>query len=141
MNIYPKIPLAKPQLGNDPGTWAHKTIETRFKQILQRVLDNNNFDSEGATAISRLMDDIPSCPIRILQDQNAPDKSSWDEYVTPFLGMNWFQPPWFFTEHYFYRRIMEAINYFAKPGIHKIDPFKYPKKLGLELNRKAIEAM
>ena len=45
----------------------------------------------------------------------APDLDAWKNYVNPYLGQNWYQPPWFFTEHYFYRRILEATGYFQSP--------------------------
>jgi hypothetical protein len=52
--------------------------------------------------------------------------------------MNWLQPPWFFSEHYFYRRVIEAVSYFQFGLSKGLDPFESEKKRGLEASRTEI---
>jgi len=84
----------------------------------------------------QLRDGIPEGPIRQLKDLGAPDIKYWESYIMPRAGKNWLEIPWFFAEHYFYRRVMEAVNYF-KLGL---DPFGYQKEQGLIKTRKEIQA-
>jgi uncharacterized protein with ATP-grasp and redox domains len=59
--------------------------------------------------------------------------------------MNWLEPRWFFTEHYFYRRILEALGYFHAPTTgspartaSRSDPFALQKRRGLDVAQAAI---
>jgi hypothetical protein len=49
--------------------------------------------------------------------------------------------PWFFAEHYFYRRILEATGYFRPgPGLG-IDPFAAEKERGLQASQAATRTL
>jgi uncharacterized protein with ATP-grasp and redox domains len=75
-----------------------------------------------------LIDDIPFQPIRHLKDNKSPDWEDWSLYIDPWEGKDWLEIPWFFGEHYFYRRIIQAVDYFNTG----VDPFSKQKILGLE---------
>jgi len=135
MKHKPKINIANPQRGDEPGTWAHKTISIRFKRIALNIVKENNFSTKIISRLQELVVDIPNGVIRHLDDLGAPDISEWQEYLSPYLGFDWFEPPWFFTEHYFYRRILEATQYFQPGYEFGKDPFHYQKHLGLELSK------
>jgi uncharacterized protein with ATP-grasp and redox domains len=138
MKTHPRIPIAAPQCGDEPQTWANKTILTRFPNTAQKLLDENDFSPQIQERILALSTDIHHGQIRPIDNPGAPDFSVWQEYVEPYLGQSWFQPPWFFTEHYFYRRILEAIRYFQHDNGDRPDPFIYQKELGLKVSRPAI---
>jgi len=138
MPTQPCIPLADPQYGNKPNTWANKTIATRFPNTARKVLAENEFSPEIQDRIQALIADIPAAGLRPIVDPGAPDLDAWNHCLQPYLGQNWFQPPWFFTEHYFYRRILEAIGYFQSGEGGGADPFIYQKRKGLEVTRPAI---
>jgi uncharacterized protein with ATP-grasp and redox domains len=84
-----------------------------------------------------LIDEIPDQPIRQLEDGGSPDWEVWSAYVTPWEGKNWLEVPWFFGEHYFYRRIIEAVDYFNTD----LDPFGKEKQLGLEKSGGEINSL
>jgi uncharacterized protein with ATP-grasp and redox domains len=131
-NEYPQ-----PILSNIPGTWAHSTVTVRLPRIAARVIEENGFSDETNQRIAKLQQEITDHGIRPLLDQGAPDQSAWEKYIQPHLNRSWLEVPWFFAEHYFYRRIMEAIQYF----ILGQDPFAYQKKQGLESSRSEIIAL
>lgn len=139
MKPLPRIKIAEPQRGNTPGTWAHKTVSTRFSNTAKRIFIENELSSESQERLQALIDDIPTFPIRLINDVGAPDMDAWKNYVNPYLGLNWYQPPWFFTEHYFYRRILEATGYFQSPTRRRVDPFKYQKSNGLVNSQNSIK--
>ena len=123
-----------PITSNTAGTWAHSTITARLPDIADRVIEENQFPKEVNDNLSRLREDISYQPIRFLLDQGAPDQRDWEAYIQPHIDQSWLDVPWFFAEHYFYRRIMEAVNYFQLGQ----DPFAYQKNQGLEKSREDI---
>ncbi|MCJ7701480.1 MAG: damage-control phosphatase ARMT1 family protein [Anaerolineales bacterium] len=141
MPNQPRIPLAQPQHGDQPGTWAHKTIAERFARTAGRIFDENDFSPAITARLQALIADIPEAEIRPIQDPGAPDAAAWRQYAAPYLGQNWHQPPWWFTEHYFYRRILEASRYFQAGDGSRVDPFSYQKQMGLEVSRGAIRQL
>ena len=122
-NTYPS-----PIISTKPGSWAHSTVKERLPEIARRVMDENQFSPQINDQLIRLREEIPDHPIRNLLDEGAPDYKIWQGYIKPYLGKKWLAVPWFFSETYFYRRIMEAVDYFNL----KQDPFGYQKKQGLE---------
>ena len=138
--LKPGLPPPAPICSDGPGTWAHSTVTVRLPDIARRTLTENDFAPETEARVQALIDEIPEAPIRFLE-QAAPDAALWAEATSPYLGQNWLQPPWFFVETYFYRRLLEATGFFA-PGIgNGLDPFAYQKREGLQTTRLKIHAV
>jgi uncharacterized protein with ATP-grasp and redox domains len=134
----PSAPLPAPMTGLDPASWAYDTITRRWPEISQRVMVENELAASIKTRIEALIADLPYALIRPLDDPGAPDLEPWYNNIQPYRGQNWLTPPWFFTEHYFYRRVIEAIGYFQPGEGHGLDPFSYQKRQGLKISRIAI---
>lgn len=132
MKEYPQ-----PIFSNIPGTWAQSTVTVRLPNIAARVIDENHFPAKVNQRITNLQEDIRNHGIRPLLDQGAPDQKAWEEYIQPYLDQSWLEVPWFFAEHYFYRRIMEAVDFFQLGQ----DPFSYQKRQGLEKSSPDIIAL
>ena len=137
----PHLPIPEPHRGREPDTWAFRTVSARFKNTAQRILEENQFSAEIIVRLQDLINEIPDVPIRLIDDPHAPDEAAWNRYLLPYLGKNWLEPPWFFVEHYFYRRILEATGYFQLGNGFQIDPFNYQKQTGLEVSRLAIDQL
>lgn len=128
--VQPGLPLPPPITSEQPGTWAHSTMSTRVRDIGRRTLAENRFSEEVSERIEALITEIPGGPIRQLSGA-APDADAWMNYTQPYIGRNWLTPPWFFTETYFYRRLIEASGFYTPgPGFGR-DPFSYQKEQGL----------
>lgn len=119
--------LPTPLRGREEGTWAQSTIRERLPDILERTRAENDFPSSVESRLQRLRETIPQGPIRHLENHHAPDFKQWESYIAPYEGQNWLEVPWFFAEHYFYRRIMEAVEYFEGGS----DPFQVQKGKGI----------
>ncbi|MFW6296799.1 MAG: damage-control phosphatase ARMT1 family protein [Halothece sp.] len=100
----------------------------RWPNIAQTVIQKNDFSQDIVKNIQTLIQELPNGKIRLLQDTNAPDIKDWESYLQPYLGKAWIEIPWYFAEAYFYRRILEAADYFHS----HFDPFASQKKKGLE---------
>jgi len=123
----PQNQIPEPLKGSEEGTWAEQSIVERLPAILSRTREENDFPAAIDDRLIELGSEIPEGPIRHLRDHHAPDSGEWQAYIAPYQGEDWLQPPWFFVEHYFYRRIMEAVNYFEGGP----DPFRRQKEKGL----------
>ena len=130
MPYQPKLPVPPPLKGADPNSFAEDTIIRRLPNIARRVLTENELNRETTAKIQALIDEIPYSKIRPLTDSHAPDFELWNEAINPFTGQNWLEVSWFFAETYFYRRIIEAVDYFGT----NVDPFAYQKTEGLKVS-------
>ncbi len=133
----PREPLPAPLRGNEFGTFTHRSIVQRLPEIGRRMLAANAFTPKVTGKIERLLSEIPGGPIRRLED-DAPDAVRWSDYVEPYVGNDWLDPPWFFIEHYFYRRLMEATGYFTSGSGLGVDPFRHQKLRGLQGSEQTI---
>ncbi|MCP4422613.1 MAG: protein-glutamate O-methyltransferase family protein [Chloroflexi bacterium] len=123
----PKSPLPPPLRGAEIGSFAHQTITTRIPNIARRTLAENDFPPDVIKRLTQLIAEIPNGRIRPLTDSDE-----WNGYTAVYEGQDWLTPPWFFVETYFYRRIMEALDYFGSGPTAGVDPFAYQKQHGLE---------
>lgn len=129
--------LPKPLLGSEPNTWANSTVVERLPKIVLRVIQENKFSSAIEEALQTLHSEIPHGLIRPPNDAAAPDAEAWKTCVAPYTSQNWLEVPWFFAEHYLYRRIIEAVRYF-KIGQ---DPFIRQKRRGLEVSLSEVKSL
>ena len=134
-------PFPNPIRGTELNSWANHTIVVRLPEIARRTLAENNFPPQTVAKIEELASEIPETPIRHLRSENAPDAALWHEYVQPYLGQDWLEPPWFFIETYFYRRVLEATGYFEPGAGRAADPFAYQKQQGLMASQAAIHLL
>jgi len=129
--------LPAPLRGVESGTFTHRSIVQRLPEIGQRTLAENDFSPEVTEKLVRLMSEIPGGPIRHLEDETI-DAGPWYDYIDPYRGADWLDPPWFFVEHYFYRRLLEATGYYSRGTGLGVDPFKHQKLQGLARSKGAI---
>lgn len=134
----PPQPLPEPLRGDEPGTFAHRTVTARLPNIARAVLQENDFPPPAVARLEGFLEEIPQDHIRLFEDPGAPDEEDWRAYTLPHLESNWLQAPWFFVETYFYRRIMQAIGYFQPGPLQGVDPFALQKRQALELGLESI---
>lgn len=135
------LQMAEPQCGDVHGTWAYRTIAVRFGRTASRILEENTYSRIIEGRINALIAEIPDTPIRQIDDPGAVDIGAWNHFTQPYIGQKWHKPPWWFTEHYFYRRILEATRYFQAGDGGGVDPFSYQKRRGLEVSIKSIRQL
>ena len=134
----PKKPLPEPLSGAVKNSFAYFTITERFPKIVRELLVDNDFPPPVRQNLEHLVQEILSASLRLLNDPAAPDVQDWQNYITPYLGKNWLQVPWFFVEMYFYRRILEAIGYYQAGLFKGYDPFFKQKQRVLESTSASI---
>ena len=126
--------LPSPIRGSDRGSWAQSTIVKRLPEIIDRILKDNDFNPGTIEELKLLRNELPEGTIQRLRDSSTADFGEWESYITPYESSTWLEVPWFFAEVYFYRRIIEAVDYFHTGK----DPFFHQKKQGLLQTQPAI---
>lgn len=137
---HPKLPLPPPLMMSEVGSFAHLTWTQRMPAIVRRVIAENQFPAEIIANLETLIQDLSEGEFRLLQD-NGSDVAAWAEHLTPYLGKLWVEVPWFFAEVYFFRRIIEATQYFQPGEWQGVDPYFSQKQAGLETALPDIRSM
>lgn len=141
MVSLPAVSIPEPIQGLEPGSWAERTVKIRFVETIQRTIAENGYSGEYQRNLNLLASEIPAHSIRPIQDPDAPDSEDWQVYIDRYIGQNWLQPPWFVIEHYFYRRIIEAVGYFQPGAGNGLDPFRFAKRAGLKQSRTVVSEL
>ena len=121
---------------NVPGTWAHDTMSRRIRNdIAARILnDNKDFLQLSPTCnstLQQLLDELSAGRQGFLRDitDDGQDCEVWHGILATLHEheRNWLDAPWLISEFYFYRRIIEAFDFYQT----KHDMFAKQKESGL----------
>jgi uncharacterized protein with ATP-grasp and redox domains len=126
---------------SEPGSFAHLTLTQRLPEIARRVIAENDFPPSIVKNLETLVQELPDGIVRRLKDDDGADLTAWGRYVEPFLEKRWLDVPWYFAEAYFYRRILEATDYFLSGAPSGVDPFELQKRRGLETAMDSIRSL
>ena len=133
--------LPCPLVISETNSFANFTFSHRIPTIIEQVINESSYQGSIVDELNRVKQDIAVGSIRQLQDEAAPDHQHWLGYVAPYLGGLWRDTPFYFAEAYFYRRILEATQYFAENSNRRLDPFALQKRLGLEAATDSIRSV
>ncbi|ACK71718.1 protein of unknown function DUF89 [Gloeothece citriformis PCC 7424] len=125
----PHLPIPKPLIVSEEGSFAYYTFTHRIPLMIERVMAENDYSDAILENLKELSVDVLNGLIRPIKNDGGGDILAWDEYVKPYLGKRWIDTPFYFAETYFYRRLLEATDYFLIPISERVDPFK-PQKYG-----------
>ena len=112
---------------SEKGSFAQKTILHRKPKIVEEVIADNNYPSAIVKRLALLKEEILSGQIRPLTEK-APDVKQWNHKWKEFQGRTWLEIPWYFAEAFFYRRLLEAVQYFQPGSLRGLDPFSLSKR-------------
>jgi len=128
MPVSPSIPPAI--MVSEPGSFAYNTLAQRLPHLCYRIIAENEFSPQIVSRLTALAEALPQAEITPVQDEfaQATDLADWKHYLAPYAGQRWIDLPWYFAEAYFYRKVLQAIDYF-RTGI---DPYLQQKQLGIE---------
>ncbi len=121
--------IPPPLMTSELGSFARHTIVVRKPQIIQRVIQDNDYPADIVGALEELRDEIEHLPFRGLPEETF-DHAAWQAVLAPLGGCTWLQLPWFLAEAYFYRRLLQATRYFQPGPWHTHDPFGRQKSQG-----------
>ncbi|MFK4145290.1 damage-control phosphatase ARMT1 family protein [Streptomyces sp. NPDC004065] len=132
----PDTPSAPPPapllLGNEPGSFPRGVLAERHPAIIRQVRQDFPYGPEQHRALDAL---LSSCTEGVVEPlpAGAHDHDRWQAWgLDRYTGRSWFDVPWLWSESYFYRRLLEAVGYFAPGPWQGIDPFRPAKLAGLD---------
>ncbi len=134
---HSRLSIPSPLMVTEKKSFAHYTITKRLPATIKQIIENNNFSPPVVQNLENLSQEIFDGFIRPLKDDGGNDFTAWLSYIEPFQEKTWFEIPFYFAETYFYRRIIEAINYFKAE--QAVDPFQYQKNQSLEVAIDSIQ--
>ncbi|MFE9312291.1 damage-control phosphatase ARMT1 family protein [Streptomyces sp. NPDC006706] len=124
----PANPSAPVLVGDEPGSFPHSVLAERHPAVIRQVRDAFPYGPGQHRALDALLE---SCAEGVIDDlpAAAPDRDRWQDWgLGQYAGHSWFDVPWLWSESYFYRRLLEAVGYFAPGPWQGIDPFR-PSKI------------
>lgn len=122
---------------SEPGSFAQKTILHRKPKIIEEVIRDNTYPRFIVERLLRFGEEIPSDTVQPLTS-TASDVEQWNTAWREFEGRNWLELPWYFAEAFFYRRLLEAIEYSPPGPLQGRDPFQESKRRQL---RECIDSL
>jgi uncharacterized protein with ATP-grasp and redox domains len=108
---------------SEPKSFAGKTMKTYKPQILQRIIERNNFPLQVVKRLNSLGEELLNNKVKPLTEK-AIDVEQWNSVWRKYKDRTWFDIPWYFAESFFFRRILEATNYFQEGSLLNRDPYK-----------------
>lgn len=130
LNSFPPIS------GRNAKSFAYFTIRERLPAILDKLMMEHQHDARILKQFNTLKWNILHGKIELLPN-DGPDTADWSAYLEPYLGMTWFEAPYYFVEAYFYRMILDIVHYFE----HLNDPFFKQKQDELQSNLNKFDAL
>lgn len=137
----PRLPIPLPLMVSEEGSFAYYTITKRLPAIVKRVIAENDFPLFLVENLQLLAKELFDGFVRPLTKDKGPDVTTWASYIEPFQGKRWFDVPFYFAEAYFYRRILEATNYFQTRQQYGVDPFALQKRQSLQTSIDSIRSI
>lgn len=118
--------LPPPIMTSEKGSFARRTIEELKPGIIENILSEHDYTSQIQGALLELKSEMTNGHLRLVKE-NTSDKSLWNKAAEPYIGKSWLEIPWFFAETFFFRRLLEATEYFQSGPWKGMDPFQHIK--------------
>jgi hypothetical protein len=134
-------PLPQPYLCSDSGSFAENTLLVRLPEIASRIIKENQFSAQINQRIEGLIAELPDGIIRPVADPGAPDLGLWQNYLAPYTDRTWHALSFLACENTFYRQVLAATAYFQPGSTHRVDPYAYQKRTGLETSLPGIRSL
>jgi len=132
MDVPPKL------LNNDPHGFAWGVWHDRTPRLLVQVREAHVYGPEQRAALDALWHEVSAGHVEPLPPE-AHDAVKWASWGEGNFGKLWADAPYLWSESYFYRRLLQAVDFFTRGPWYFADPFAYLKDA--ELRTAAAEAM
>lgn len=132
----PTLPDAPVITAADPAGFPHSVFFDRHPLLFAQLRDALPYGPEQLGALRRLEQETLHATVGPLDPREAEaagDHAAWSEWGAQYIdrGVSWTQPPFLWSEGYFYRRILSATGYFEGPW-RGVDPFGPIKAASLD---------
>jgi len=108
------------------GSFARYTIEDRKPVIIDSILSKIDYPPSIKNALNCLKKELISGLVKPLKEDTS-DSEIWNHALNPFKNQSWLELPWYLAETFFFRRVLEAVEYFQPGPWYLKDPFEFLK--------------
>jgi hypothetical protein len=117
--------LAQPPfiMTSEEGSFARFTIEIRKPMIIDRILAHFDYTPAIREALLAFKAEVKDGTVQPLRETTS-DREIWDHDIKRWIGKSWLEIPWFLAETYFYRRVLEAAQYFQPGPWQGLNPYQ-----------------
>ena len=116
------MPDAPPILSNTPGSFPWSVLHDRHPALIAKVRAGLPYPPDHQRALDDLATEITDAIGPLPAD--AHDRPTWTDRSRGYLGERWYDVPFLWAESYFYRKLLDAVGYFAAGPWHGVDPFE-----------------
>lgn len=111
-----------PWTSDDPTTFAHTVLHDRHPILIEKVRDSHPYEPAHHHALDQLVTESTTGSMTALPSDRH-DADAWQHWLAPYLGQSWDRAPFLVAESYFYRRLLDAVDYFRPGPWFWVDPF------------------
>jgi hypothetical protein len=105
------------------GSFAWRVLERRHPALIEQVRAAHPYTPRQNRGLDRLLEEIQEGVIRPLH-AGAHDHAAWETWTRNYVGRRWTDVPFLGAESYFYRKLLEAVDFFTPGPWFWIDPFE-----------------
>lgn len=127
----PKLQIPPQLTVSEEGSFAYYTFTYRVPAIIQQVISENKFAPSIVKQLESLSQNLLQEKVHPLNNDGGTDLAAWAKYIEPYQGKSWLDSPFYLIEVYFFRRLLEIIEYFKVDPEQRQDPFELQKHLSL----------
>ncbi|GFJ93198.1 damage-control phosphatase ARMT1 family protein [Phytohabitans rumicis] len=100
-------------------------MRDRHPALIDHIRAAHPYGPTQLAALDRLQDEAVGAPMQPLDA--APDSAAWAAWGANYFGKPWSQAPFLWAESYFYRRLLDAVDFFTQGPWYWIDLFAHLK--------------
>ena len=118
MEVLPAALTLEPE-----GSFARRVFHERHPALVRQLCASHPYTLKQRRALTTLLEESASdAPIPSLPD-DAPDRALWEEWDHGHIGRPWAKASFLWAESYFYRQLLEAVDFFTPGDWYRVDPF------------------
>ncbi|MBO1330947.1 damage-control phosphatase ARMT1 family protein [Streptomyces sp. VRA16 Mangrove soil] len=123
----------------EPGSFPRSVFLDRHPALIRRVRDAFPYEPEQHRALDALLEESTRGVVQPLAD-GLPGAEHWDAWgLRAYVGQSWLDVPFLWAESFFYRKLLDAVGYFAPGPWQGVDPFRPFKQAELRTAEAAEE--
>lgn len=132
------LPVGEPILSDQEGSFAWDVLARRHPALIEQVRRAHPYGPAQIRQLDALREEITAEVLTALP-VTAHDHAAWRAWSVPdggsgsYFGRSWFDIPFLWAESYFYRRLLEAVDYYGDGPWAGVDPFEPAKTAELAL--------
>lgn len=109
--------------GDVPDSFARSVLVERHPALIEKVRAAFPYGPDQQRALDALLDEVHRDVMEPLPP-DAHDRARWAAWGWEHVGRSWLSAPFLWAESYFYRRLLDAVGYFAPGPWQGVDPFR-----------------